>query len=148
MSRGSAQLVKEFALTDIAVAAAWFWQQTDATIFAFHGEMGAGKTTFITALCLAKQVSTAVSSPTFSLINEYAYNEGNKERVIYHMDMYRLKDEEEAIQAGVEDCLYSGNICLVEWPEKIDGLLPAETTHAYISLAKNGLRRLKLQPNS
>lgn len=134
----------QFSLSGITEAARWFWQHTDARVFAFHGHMGAGKTTFITVLCHAKSVSTPVSSPTFSLINEYAYTEGGAEKILYHMDMYRLKDEEEAIQAGVEDCLYSGNICLVEWPEKIAGLLPEETAHVYISVVDGSTREVKL----
>lgn len=145
---GGAQLERVFSLTDINEAAAWFWQQTAAVVFAFHGDMGAGKTTFITALCRARSVSTPVSSPTFSLINEYLFEDNGIERSIYHMDMYRLKDEEEAIQAGVEDCLYSGSLCLVEWPDKITGLLPEDAVHVYISLTKDGHRRLKLLINS
>lgn len=148
MSAGGKEVSREFTLTGIADAADWFWQQTHASVFAFHGEMGVGKTTFIAALCRARSVTTPVSSPTFSLINEYARNERGVEQIIYHMDMYRLKDEEEAIQAGVEDCLYSGSICLVEWPEKIAGLLPEDAVHVYLSLAKDGARTLKLQANS
>ncbi|MBX3239511.1 MAG: tRNA (adenosine(37)-N6)-threonylcarbamoyltransferase complex ATPase subunit type 1 TsaE [Chitinophagaceae bacterium] len=136
----------EFELSEIDQAAQKFWQYATGAVFAFHGEMGAGKTTFIAALCRAKGVVTALSSPTFSLINEYAFfdKKGN-EKLIYHMDMYRLKDEEEAMQAGVEDCLYSGNICMVEWPEKVAGLLPENATHVYISLAGNQRRLLKLK---
>ncbi len=148
MSTREEQLVKEFTLSGIDGVADWFWHQTDAKVFAFHGEMGAGKTTFIAALCRARFVTAPVSSPTFSLINEYAYDENGVEKTMYHMDMYRLKDEEEAIQAGVEDCLYSGSICLVEWPEKIGSLLPEDTLHVYLSLGGDGSRTLKLQANS
>lgn len=80
----------------------------------FHGEMGAGKTTLISALCKKLGVNDAVSSPTFSIINEYASEQYGP---IYHLDLYRLQSEREAIDAGVEDVLLSGNICLVEWPD-------------------------------
>jgi tRNA threonylcarbamoyladenosine biosynthesis protein TsaE len=114
-----------FSLSEIDQAARSFWEQAgDYRVFAFHAPMGTGKTTFIAALCRAKGVSAGISSPTFSLINEYATSKGEP---IYHIDLYRLRDEEEARQAGVEDCLYSGQICLVEWPEKAPGIFPENT---------------------
>ena len=120
----------EFTLDDIAEAARKFWQEAgDRTIFAFHGPLGAGKTTFIKNLCIVKGVTSPVSSPTFSIINEYAYPGGT----LFHIDLYRLKDEGEAIRAGVEDCLYSGQICLVEWPERAHGILPENTVSAYFA---------------
>jgi tRNA threonylcarbamoyladenosine biosynthesis protein TsaE len=91
--------------------------------------MGTGKTTFIAALCRAKGVQSIPSSPTFSLINEYTLMSGDP---IYHIDLYRLRDEEEAREAGVEDCLFSGNFCLVEWPEKAPGIFPENTLHVRI----------------
>ncbi len=119
-----------FSINDIAAVAAQFWTKyADEKIFAFHGQMGAGKTTFIHALCDAKKVSSTVSSPTYSIINQYNYTHGN----LYHIDLYRLNDEEEAIRSGVEDALYSGDICLVEWPEKTPHLFPADTVHVYIT---------------
>lgn len=108
-------------------------------VFAFHGPMGAGKTTFIHALCAEMQVEDAVSSPTFSLINEYDSPRG----AIYHMDLYRLRDEQEAIGAGIEDALYSGNICFVEWPEKAGHLLPEDTVHIYLEPGLNNTRKLR-----
>jgi len=99
-------------------------------IFAFHGEMGSGKTTFIHALCDTKHVSSPVGSPTFSIINEYSFPEGR----IFHIDLYRLKDEEEAIRAGVEDCLYSGDICLVEWPGIAPALFPKGTVSVSMTI--------------
>lgn len=108
-------------------------------VFAFHGEMGAGKTTFIHALCEAMNVKGTVSSPTFSIINQYATSSGG---TIYHMDLYRLKDENEAVNAGVEDCLYSGNICLAEWPEKAPGIFPDDTVHIHISFIDTNTRKL------
>jgi tRNA threonylcarbamoyladenosine biosynthesis protein TsaE len=111
----------------------------NAQTIAFHGDMGAGKTTFITALCKALGVTTAISSPTYSIINQYTAVGG---QTIYHMDWYRLRDEEEAINAGVEDVLYSGNLCLVEWPEKAENLLPENTVHLYIKI--NGDQERKM----
>ena len=110
-----------YTLPEIDVVARVFWESfPDKKIFAFKGNMGAGKTSFIRALCGLKNVEDTVGSPTFSIINEYSSDAGR----IYHMDLYRLKNEEEAIRAGVEDCLYSGDICLVEWPDRAPGIFP------------------------
>ena len=135
-----------YHLNDIAQVAKEFWdRQKGPAVFAFHGEMGAGKTSFIHALCEARGVKDVVGSPSFSLVNEYA---GGKEgEIIYHMDLYRIKDEEEAIRAGIEDCLFSGEICLVEWPEKIPRLLPPETAHVFIEWVDNDRRRIKIEDN-
>jgi tRNA threonylcarbamoyladenosine biosynthesis protein TsaE len=92
----------------------------DQQIFIFEGEMGAGKTTLIKALARALGVKELVSSPTFSIVNEY---EGNG-KVIYHFDFYRIKNLQEAYDIGYEEYFYSGNICFIEWPEKIAELLP------------------------
>ena len=109
-------------------------------VIAFHGEMGAGKTTFIHALCEVLGVTENISSPTFSIINQYLADE---QRTIFHIDLYRLKDEAEAINAGVEDCLFSGNVCLVEWPERASGIFPDDTLHVYISAIDERIRRLE-----
>jgi tRNA threonylcarbamoyladenosine biosynthesis protein TsaE len=108
-------------------------------VIALHGKMGAGKTTFVHAICDALGVKGAVSSPTFSIINEY--KSANSD-TIYHLDLYRLKDEQEAINAGVEDCLYSGNLCLVEWPEITPELFPDDTVHCYLSVSGENERKL------
>ena len=131
-------------LDQIEVAARLFWQKVSGKVFAFHGEMGAGKTTFITALCFAKGVRSAMGSPTFSLINEYVFVEDGESHTIFHLDLYRVKDETEAINAGIEDCLYSGNICFVEWPEKIPGLLPEDAVHISIVVIDETCRLLKI----
>ncbi len=137
-----------FLLNDIHEIAAAFWKNTGAaTVFAFHGQMGAGKTTFIHALCDIKGVKDAVGSPTFSLVNEYLYGENGQQQKLFHIDLYRLKDEEEAIRAGIEDCLYSGNICLVEWPEKAPGIFPEHTLHIYIEVVDAQRRRLRIGNN-
>ena len=127
------------SLENIHLAANEFWQlYKDKKVFAFDGKMGTGKTTFIHALCDVKQVSSTVGSPTFSIINEYSSPEGK----IFHIDLYRLKDEEEAIRAGIEDCLYSNNICLVEWPDKATGIFPVNTLHVYIHVVDEKRRKL------
>ena len=132
-----------FSLDNIKEIATRFWKTTgDAKVFAFHGDMGAGKTTFIHALCDVKGVKDAVTSPTFSIINEYSYLENGSEKKIFHLDLYRLKDEEEAIRAGIEDCLYSDNVCLVEWPDKAAGIFPSDTVHVYIRVVDEKNRTL------
>lgn len=138
----------QFSLDNIQDVAHSFWKELGShKVLAFHGQMGAGKTTFIHALCDAKKVKDVVGSPTFSIINEYVFSENGAERKIFHIDLYRLKDEQEAMQAGVEDCLYSDHICLVEWPEKAPGLFPPDTIHAYIEAVDSQTRRLRLVNN-
>lgn len=125
-----------------------FWEVAGHyPVIAFHGQMGAGKTTFIHALCDAKGVKDAVGSPTFSIINEYVFWENGQEKIIYHIDLYRLRDEEEAIQAGVEDCLYGDHIALVEWPEKAPGLFPENTLHVYMEVEGTQTRKLRIGRN-
>jgi tRNA threonylcarbamoyladenosine biosynthesis protein TsaE len=129
-----------FSLQDILPAAEKFWQQWPSQkVFAFHGSMGAGKTTFIHALCSIKGVTGAVGSPTFSIINEYRHPGGK----IFHIDLYRLRDEEEALRAGVEDTLYSGQICLVEWPERAPGIFPPETVDINIEAIDPHTRKIQ-----
>ena len=109
-----------------------------AKVWAINGEMAAGKTTFIHTLCENLGVHSAVGSPTYAIINEYKSNVG----AIYHMDWYRLKDEEEALQAGVEDCILSGNLCLIEWPEKALSLLPDNCFHININVLDEQTREI------
>lgn len=134
-----------FSLDNINKVAKECWQATNGkTVFAFHGQMGAGKTTFIHALCAIKEVKDIVGSPTFSIINEYQFICEGTKKALFHIDLYRLKDEEEAIRAGVEDVIYSGNTCLVEWPEKVPSIFPDTTVHIYIELVDDKTRRLKI----
>lgn len=112
-----------------SVAAQFLADFPSSRIFAFHGELGAGKTTFIKAICAQLGVTDAMSSPSFSLVNEYHDKNGNS---IYHFDLYRLKSPEEAFDIGMEEYLYSGNYCFVEWPERAEELLPGETVHITI----------------
>ncbi|GGB06817.1 tRNA (adenosine(37)-N6)-threonylcarbamoyltransferase complex ATPase subunit type 1 TsaE [Puia dinghuensis] len=130
-----------FHLQDIEKAAIAFWQAFPLQqVFAFHGSMGAGKTTFIHALCNIKGVTDTVGSPTFSIINEYRYPGGK----IFHLDLYRLKDEEEALRAGVEDVLYSGEYCLVEWPDRAPGIFPPDAVHVRLEIVDLDTRKINL----
>lgn len=106
-------------------------------VFAFYGAMGAGKTTLIKALCLELGSTDYVTSPTFALINEYSTPNG---LVIYHFDFYRIKKIEEAFDLGYEDYIYSGNYCLIEWPEMIESLLPEGIVEVRIREAEKGIR--------
>lgn len=117
-------------------------------VVAFYGPMGVGKTTLICELCKLKGVKDTISSPTFSLINDYLNSNDSGSSHIYHMDMYRIKDAVEAVQAGVEDCLFSGFLCLVEWPERIEELLPDKTNRVFLSLESSGKRICKLEKPS
>jgi len=128
-----------YSLPQINEIAESFWKTfPDKKIYAFQGQMGAGKTSFIRALCRVKKVKETVSSPTFSIINEYRLPQG----VLYHLDLYRLKDEQEAIRAGVEDCLYSGALCLVEWPERAPGIFPEDTLGISLQMLDENTRKI------
>jgi tRNA threonylcarbamoyladenosine biosynthesis protein TsaE len=110
------------SLEELPLAAKKILEESNSEkIFVFKGEMGSGKTTLIKELCLQIGVISAMSSPTFSLINEYETNSGE---VVYHFDFYRLEDEQEAFDYGYEDYFFSGNYCFIEWPEKIPNLIP------------------------
>ena len=129
-----------FTFSELPGAAALFLKEIHAhKVIALHGEMGAGKTTFSTALCRAMGITGTVNSPTFSLVNEYRIPSGE---TLYHMDWYRLKDEAEALQAGMEEYLYSGAVCLVEWPGRAPGLLPPGTLHVLLEVLDPQTRRL------
>lgn len=110
-------------------------------IFAFYGEMGAGKTTLIKALCSALESEVTATSPTFSIVNEY---QTKNNQHIYHFDCYRIDDEEEAADIGLEEYFYSGHYCFIEWPEKIAGFLP-ETFLKLELFFENGKRKIHLK---
>ena len=128
-----------FSLDEIEIAAKEFIDLLkDRAIVAFHGNLGAGKTTFIRAVCKQLDVKENVSSPTFSIINQYTT--GNNKN-IFHIDLYRVRDNEEAVNAGVEECIYSGDTCFIEWPERIS-ILPAATVNVFIEPVSETERRL------
>ncbi len=109
-------------------------------IFAFYGKMGAGKTTFIKALCRAMGSADNITSPTFALVNEYDSAMGSK---IYHFDFYRVRNPEEALDIGLEEYLYSNQYCFMEWPEKIESLLPDNLVEVHIEELSQSARQIK-----
>ncbi|MCR4995249.1 MAG: tRNA (adenosine(37)-N6)-threonylcarbamoyltransferase complex ATPase subunit type 1 TsaE [Bacteroidales bacterium] len=118
-------------------------------VLAFYGKMGAGKTTFIRALCDALGVKEPVTSPTFAIVNEYRAtmmpeSMGGGEAPVYHFDFYRIRRLEEAYDLGFEDYVYSGDLCLIEWPELIEDLLPEDALHIDISVTEDGTRVITL----
>ena len=114
----------------------------DRTVFAFRGNMGAGKTTFIKAICEELGVEDVINSPTFAIINEYRSD--STAELIYHFDCYRLENEAEAQDIGVEDYFDCGALCFIEWPERIDGLLPDDTVEVEITVNDDDSRMLKI----
>ncbi len=108
-------------------------------IFAFYGEMGAGKTTFIKAICAGLNSTDIVTSPTFTLVNEYLTEDGDS---LYHFDFYRIKKIEEAYDFGFEEYLDSGKFCFIEWPEKVDSLLPSSVCNVKMSVNNDSSRTL------
>lgn len=131
----------EFRITSteeiIQVAQEFIAAMGSHKLFAFYGEMGAGKTTFIKALCDELGVIDVVNSPTFAIANDYETELGDH---IYHFDFYRLKTPQEALDFGVEDYFYSGHICFMEWPDQIGSLLPTESVRVVITVNTDGSR--------
>lgn len=130
-----------FSLDQIEEVAQQIISNNPKKVILFHGEMGVGKTTLIKQLCKTLGVSGATSSPTFSLVNEY---EAHDNQIVYHFDFYRLNDEVEALDMGVDDYLYSGNWCFIEWAEKIPNLIPEAHSTITIELLPDGKRSLVL----
>ena len=113
----------------------------DNTVFAFYGKIGAGKTTFIKAVCEELGVTDVINSPTFAIVNEYRSDTTGE--LIYHFDFYRIKKLEEVYDMGYEDYFYSGALCFIEWPELIEDLLPGNTVNVYIEETENGSRMIR-----
>ena len=134
--------IKINSLADINKAAKQFIENMgDGKVFAFYGKMGAGKTTFIKAICEELGVDDVITSPTFAIINEYqSATTGDS---IYHFDFYRIKKLEEVYDMGYEDYFYSGSLCFLEWPELIDDLLPEDATKVTIEATDDGGRVVK-----
>lgn len=132
---GSVDTIREAAREFIS-------RMDDKTVYAFRGQMGAGKTTFIKAICEELGVEDVINSPTFAIINEYRCSESGE--LIYHFDFYRINKISEAQEIGTEDYFYSGALCFIEWPEKIDELLPHDVVTVTISENENGTRTLTI----
>ena len=115
----------------------------DNTVFALYGKMGAGKTTFIKALCQELGVEDVVTSPTFAVINDYRSDIAGE--LIYHFDFYRIKKLEEVYDMGYEDYFYSGALCFIEWPELVEELLPGNTIKVTIEELEDGSRKLTME---
>ena len=130
-------------LSGIEVAAQTFVNQmSDKKVFAFYGEMGVGKTTFIKAVCKVLGVKETISSPTFAIVNEYKKGD---DKPIYHFDFYRIKNLEEVYDFGYEDYFYSENLCFIEWPELVEDLLPDNVVKVYITLDDNEERLISVK---
>ena len=139
---GKAEIVIK-SLEEIEKSAAEFLPYLKySKVVAFYGEMGAGKTTFIKALCNCLGVTDTVNSPTFAIINEY-FTSGKE--LVYHLDLYRLKNQEELLDIGYEDYLQSGNYLFIEWPEKASDLIPQDCVVVRISRENNESRRLSIE---
>ena len=129
-----------FALENIESAASEFLQVCGHyKVFAFSGDLGAGKTTFINSLCKALGVEESITSPTYSIIQEYVSVKNN---IVYHIDLYRIKSRREAMDAGIEDCLNSNEICMVEWPERARDIFPEDTIFTGIEILSADERKL------
>ncbi len=129
------------SIAQIAEAAHQFVEAMgDNTVFAFYGKMGAGKTTFIKAVCEVLGVNDAITSPTFAIVNEYRSDLAGE--LIYHFDFYRIKKLEEVYDMGYEDYFYSGALCFIEWPELVEELLPGGTVKVTIEEQADGARRI------
>jgi len=136
----------EIKITDLnsirSAARLFIDQMGDNTVFAFYGNMGAGKTTFIKAVCEELGVEDVINSPTFAIVNEYRSDSGE---LIYHFDFYRINKIEEAYDFGYEDYFFSGALCFIEWPEKIEELLPGDCVSVYIDVNEDNTRTVRVE---
>jgi len=133
---------KNYSIKDLNVVAKEILAATKSKSLLFYGDMGAGKTTLIKELCKELGIEDVAHSPTFSLVNEYQ-TEHNE--IVYHFDFYRIEDENEAYDIGIEDYFYADAWCLIEWPQNIENLLPLESTEIYLSVLENGQRNIQLK---
>lgn len=133
----------DFDFNEIEKTAKKFLKATKGyKVFAFCGDLGAGKTSFITALCKLLDVTETVTSPTYSIIQEYKTADY---KTIFHIDLYRIKSKEEAMDAGIEDCLLGDDICMVEWPERAPDIFPDHTIYTDIEILSDTRRKLVIK---
>ena len=133
-----------YSLSEVDEIAKFIISNTTNKVLLFFGEMGVGKTTLIKEICKSLHSDDVISSPTFSLVNEYRTQDDDP---IYHFDFYRIESEEEALDIGVEDYFYSGDWCLIEWPNNIENLLPLDAVEIHLYHAADGKRSIQLIQN-
>ena len=133
---------KNYSLENLSEIAATLIASAKYKTVLFYGEMGVGKTTLIKEICKQLGVLDTISSPTFSLVNEY---QTSKEETVFHFDFYRITDEEEALDIGIEEYLYNNDWCLIEWPQNVENLLPLESVEIHLSILENGQRNMQLK---
>ncbi len=133
---------KNYSLEDLSKIASKIISSTKNKTLLFYGEMGVGKTTLIKEICKQLSVTDTISSPTFSLVNEY---ETSKSEKVFHFDFYRIEEEEEALDMGIEDYFYNNDWCLVEWPQNIKNLLPLDAVEIHLSILEDGKRNIQLK---
>lgn len=137
------ELDLEFEIENVQGAAREFLDKTKGyRVFAFTGELGAGKTTFIASLCKELGVEEIVTSPTFAIIQQYDSPLAGK---IYHLDFYRINSNDEAINSGLEDCILSNHLCMVEWPQNAPGIFPDDTVMINITITGDTRRKMQIQ---
>ncbi|MCD8432289.1 tRNA (adenosine(37)-N6)-threonylcarbamoyltransferase complex ATPase subunit type 1 TsaE [Tenacibaculum finnmarkense genomovar ulcerans] len=135
---------KNYSLNELAQIAEEIIKNTPHKVLLFHGDMGVGKTTLIKEICEKLGVDDVAHSPTFSLVNQYQTKNND---TVYHFDFYRIEQEEEAYDMGIEEYLYSNDWCLIEWPENVKNLLPLDAVAINITLLENGQRNIQLKTN-
>ncbi|SEB49494.1 tRNA threonylcarbamoyladenosine biosynthesis protein TsaE [Tenacibaculum sp. MAR_2009_124] len=136
---------KNYSLNELHSIAKMVIENAKSKTLLFYGEMGVGKTTLIKELCKLLGVEDVTNSPTFSLVNEYKTNQDSS---VFHFDFYRIENEEEAYDIGLEDYLYSNHWCLIEWPQNVKNLLPLESVIVEITQLSDGQRNIQLKTNS
>jgi tRNA threonylcarbamoyladenosine biosynthesis protein TsaE len=134
-------MCKNYDLNQIPVIAKEIISSAKYKIILFHGEMGSGKTTLIKEILKQLGVEDIVNSPTFSIVNEYHSRKGE---IIYHFDFYRIENEEEALDIGIEEYFYSNNWCFVEWPDKVENLLPLESVAIHLTINQGNTRTIQI----
>ncbi|MCI2228428.1 tRNA (adenosine(37)-N6)-threonylcarbamoyltransferase complex ATPase subunit type 1 TsaE [Polaribacter sp. MSW13] len=133
---------KNYSLENLSEVATELISSVENKILLFHGQMGVGKTTLIKEICKQLGVIDNISSPTFSLVNEY---KTSKNESVFHFDFYRIENEEEALDMGIEEYFDTNNWCLVEWPENIENLLPLDAVQIHLAVLDNGQRNIQLK---
>jgi tRNA threonylcarbamoyladenosine biosynthesis protein TsaE len=133
---------KNYSLENLAEIASLIIATAKNKTVLFYGEMGVGKTTLIKEICKQLEVIDTISSPTFSLVNEY---KTSKNISIYHFDFYRITNQEEALDMGIEEYLYNNDWCLIEWPQNVENLLPLESVEIHLTALENGQRNVQLK---